>query len=211
LRLHYPRVCRIAYALCGKESTARNAVNSVMARSAHFLAIWTGAAAAENWFLHHTLLAVRALPQTQVSPLRDCLIQHMNDPTPAYTAYVRAFRLLTPQQREAFILTRGERLDIRQLAVAMDCSSSAAANHLLAANQTMQSIATDAFDAQTRSMMKVYASLTPTEDLIVADISVAARRAVRRRWRRAIAKIAAVALLALAAWTIWRLSQIIEI
>jgi DNA-directed RNA polymerase specialized sigma24 family protein len=211
LSLHYPRVCRIAYALCGKESNAKAAVNSVMSRSAHFLPVWTGASAAENWFLHHTLLAVRLAPSAPASPLRDCLIQHMNDPSAPYLAYVRAFRLLTPQQREAFILTRGERLDLRQLAVAMDCSSSAAANHLLAANQSMQSIAADAFDAQTKAMMNVYASLTPAEDLIIADISAAAGNAVRRRWRRSAGNILKLGLLALAAWTIWQLSRMIEI
>jgi hypothetical protein len=182
-----------------------------MSRSAHFLPLWTSATAADNWFLHHTLLAVRLAPSAPTSPLRDCLVQHMNDPSAQYLAYVRAFRLLTAQQREAFILTRGERLDIRQLAVAMDCSTSAAANHLLAANQTMQSIAADAFDAQTKAMMNVYASLTPADDLIIADISAAAGKVVRRRWRRSVSKIVKLTILAIAAWTIWRLSRMIEI
>ena len=73
--------------------------------------------AASRWFAHHTVLASREWPWSG------------GNATPG-TALLAA---LPPQQREALILAHLERFDVRQLAVAMDCSLHAAERHLAAA------------------------------------------------------------------------------
>jgi DNA-directed RNA polymerase specialized sigma24 family protein len=211
LRAHYPRVCRIASALCGRKSASQHVVRAVMKLSIHFLIDWENARDAENWFEHHTVLASRLEEPSPVLPQEDCLVQHANGPSPEYVAFVKALRNLTAQQREAFILVRCEQLDPRKVAVAMDCSTAAAANHLIAANQFLSKIVGNHFDALTEKLTGVYASLTPPEKLIVGPISAAVRRATAKRWRKRILRILSLIVLGLLAWTVWRISRMIEI
>jgi len=201
--------------ICGHETTGLKAARKVMAQSLRMLTSWKNAVDANNWFLHHTVLAARdvgsASPGTAQDLTHDCLVAHVDQPSPEYVAFVRAFRNLHPQQCEALLLSRGERLEPRQIAVAMDCSTAAAANHLIAANKTLGAIAAGSFDAQSAALARVYASLTPPEKLIVGDVAAISRRLARRRWARRIKKMVALAILAAVAWAIWRLSQMIVI
>jgi DNA-directed RNA polymerase specialized sigma24 family protein len=208
---HHPRVCRIAYALCGREKSGRATVKRVMKKAFIALPKWESAADASNWFLHHTILESRDGVASPPSASDDCLIQRMGRAAPEHDAFVRALRNLPPQQQEAFLLSRCERLEPRQLAVAMDCSTNAAANHLIAANRDLGTIAAGAFDANIANLNRVYASLTPPEDLIVGDVSVIGRKLARRRFRRAIMFLLVLVVLAAAGWAAWRLSQMIDI
>jgi DNA-directed RNA polymerase specialized sigma24 family protein len=212
LRAHYPQVCRIAMSLCGRELVGLKVARRVMGQSLRMLPTWESALDASNWFLHHTVLSAREADQGQVGELlQDCLVARVDRPSMEYLAFVAAFRKLEPQQREAFLLFRGERLEPRQIAVAMDCSTAAAANHLIAANKMLGTIAAQTFDAQAAALARVYASLTPPENLIVGDVNAVARRLARRRWGSVIKNILALAVLAAIAWAIWRLSRMIVI
>jgi hypothetical protein len=72
-------------------------------------------------------------------------------------------------------------------------------------------IAAQSFDAQAAALARVYASLTPPENLIVGDVNAVARRLARRRWGGMIKNLLALAVLAAIAWAIWRLSRMIVI
>jgi DNA-directed RNA polymerase specialized sigma24 family protein len=211
LRAHYPRVCRIAYALCGDDDAAKSAVKLVMHQSLRALPNWRNETQAGNWFLHHTILKSRELAPPPHSVRQDSLLRALIRPSPEYLAFLRAFRLLPAQQREAFVLFRGEKLDPRFAAVAMDCSTAAAANHLAAANKTLEAIAVDTFETRAAALLQVYASLTPPDDLIVGDISVVSRKLRRRKLLRFMERILALAILAAVAWIVWRLSKMIVI
>ena len=93
----------------------------------------------------------------------------------------------------------------------MDCSTAAAANHLIAANKALASIAGDQFDAQADTLTRVYASLTPTEELIVGSVAVVGRRLARRKMRRILATLITLGMLAGLAWLIWRIKDMIVI
>jgi DNA-directed RNA polymerase specialized sigma24 family protein len=212
LRVQYSQVCRIAHALSTRPVVAKKIVKRVMKASAQFLPKWQSAQESDNWFLHHTILVTREMVgSASPKPENDYLIQHAGSPTPPYLAFVRALRLLPPQQREAFLLSRGERLEIRPLALAMDCSITAAKNHLSAAEEALQKIAGNGFEPQIVALAGVYASLTPPEDKIAADVAIATSSIRRRYWRRMLITFLEMLVLALLAWTIWRLSRMIVV
>jgi DNA-directed RNA polymerase specialized sigma24 family protein len=183
----------------------------VMAQSINSLRWWENEAEVANWFLHHTVLTTREYCDQTPDATDDCLITTLSNPSPEYIAFVKALRLLPSQQREAFLLFRGEHLDMRQAAVAMDCSTGAVTNHQIAANKAMSEIAGATFDARTAELMRVYATLTPREDLIVGDVGAVARKLRRGKMRHAIRQIVLLAILAAVGWTIWRLSKMISI
>jgi DNA-directed RNA polymerase specialized sigma24 family protein len=209
LRAHYPRVCRIAYALCGDDDAAKAAVKLVMTQSLRALPNWRNETQAGNWFLHHTILKSRDLAPPPYVVRQDSLLRSLIRPSPEYLAFLRAFRQLPPQQREAFVLFRGEKLEPRQAAVAMDCSTAAAATHLTAANSALSLIAVDTFETRAAALLQVYASLTPPDNLVVSDISAVSRKLSRRKFLRFMERILALAILAAVAWIIWRLSKMI--
>jgi hypothetical protein len=204
-------VCRIAGALCGKKSAAQNVVRSVMRASTNFLSRWKTAYDAEIWFIHHTVLGSRLMSRSVARSDSDCLIEHEDHPSTEYLAFVKSLRNLTPQQREAFILARFEHLNSRKIALAMDCSNEAAANHLIAASQVLTAIAGSGFETQATAVERVYASLTPPEAMIVGEVGAAARRAVRKRLRVRVMQALKMGLIVLIVWTIWRISRMIEI
>jgi hypothetical protein len=142
-------------------------------------------------------------------PSEDCLVLTLSNPPPEHVAFVKALRLLPAQQREAFLLFRGEHLDPRQTAVAMDCSTGAAANHHIAANRALTAIAGDTFDARVAELVRVYATLTPPEDLTVGDVGSIAHQLRWRRMLRFLRRFLILAILAAIAWMIWQLSRMI--
>jgi hypothetical protein len=97
------------------------------------------------------------------------------------------------------------------MAVAMDCSTAAAANHLLAANRTLSEIAANGFDVCIATLTRIYASFTPPENLIVGDITAISRKLGRRRIRRAVLFILVLAVLGITGWAVWQLSRMIVI
>jgi hypothetical protein len=182
-----------------------------MNQSLRALPNWRNEAQAGNWFLHHTIIKSRDLAPPPHAVRQDSLLRSLIRPSPEYLAFLRAFRQLPPQQREAFVLFRGEKLDPRRAAVGMDCSTAAAATHLAAANSALAAIAVDTFETRAAALLQVYASLTPPDDLIVGDVGIVSRKLGRRKFLRFMERILALAILAAIAWIIWRLSKIIVI
>ena len=208
---HYPRVCRISLALCGREASGKEVVSTVMRQSLKTLRFWSNDTEAANWFLHHTVLKTREFAGPTPDASEDCLVLSLKTPPAEHIAFVKALRNLPPQQREAFLLLRAERLEPRQAAVAMDCSTGAAANHLIAATRALSEISANTFDARVAELVSVYASLTPPADLIVGDIGRISRQLRRRGFRNLFRQTLLLAILAAIAWTIWRLSKMIII
>jgi hypothetical protein len=74
------------------------------------------------------------------------------------------------QQREAYILHHGERLDVRGLSIAMDCSQEAAANHLKEATAALSAYGGDFFPTFTANMTQTYDRLSPADELVVPAV-----------------------------------------
>ena len=197
LGAHYPVVYRVACGLCGDERTAAGVVRVVLSRSLHVLTRWRSPADAQNWFLHHTVLAARQARRRSPPPAADLLAL---GGTAEFVAFVRAVRSLPFQQGEAFVLNHAEELDPRRLAVAQDCSTAAAANHLVAATAALRPIAGPRFGNFITTMAANYAKVSPPEGLVVGKV---VRAAGRRRAGRALAAVLAVALAAGVGWLMW--------
>jgi len=211
LRAHYPRVSRMSMALTGREDSGKTVAKTVMSQSLRTIPWWSNETEAANWFLHHTVLTSREYADPVPEPAEDCLVATLKNPSPEHVAFVKSLRLLPPQQREAFILFRGEHLDPRQAGVAMDCSTGAAANHRIAAEKALSAITADTFDARTAELMRVYASLTPPEAFVVGDVSSIASQLTGRKAKKTLKNLILLIILAIIGWTIWQLSKMIVI
>lgn len=209
LRAFYPQVYRIALALCGREANAKHVVSIVMQQSLKTIPWWGNETEAGNWFLHHTVLTSRELAGSTPDVSEDCLILALKTPSAEHIAFVKTIRALPAQQAEAFLLLRAEHLDPRQAAVAMDCSTGAAANHLIAATKTLTTMAASSFNDRVVDLEQVYASLTPPADLVIGDVSRATDVLRKKESRRIFRKIVLIIILAIVAWTIWQLSKMI--
>jgi len=193
LAAHYPQIMRLAMALRGHDYAARSVAQSVMRD-------YLSQAAKDNidqdmtrWFLHHTIITSR-LPQTH-SPnlIRDPLLRGAQAPSQWYPAFVTALRALSGQQREAIFLRFGEELDLRGIATAMDCSTTAAQMHLDASLGALREYTGPLLESLVAELAMQYQSLAPEDTMVFP----AARRALRRyHWPRMVRRVA-VALLAL--------------
>jgi DNA-directed RNA polymerase specialized sigma24 family protein len=211
LRYFHPQVCRLACALCGLEPFGKAVVDTVMRQSLKSLPHWRRPGDPGNWFLHHTVLKCRELATPMPSLADDSLIRGAPNASPQYLAFVRALRLLPIQQREAFLLFRVEKLDPRKVAVAMDCSTTAAANHNTAAGKALAAISAGDFESCAAELTRVYSTLTLPDDLVVGDISQITARVFWSRLGRFLKRITIFAIFAALAWFIWQIARMIEI
>jgi DNA-directed RNA polymerase specialized sigma24 family protein len=211
LRYFHPQVCRLACALCGLDPFGKAVVHTVMRQSLKALPNWRHSGDPANWFLHHTVLKCRELATPIPNPADDSLTRGNPNPSPQYLAFVRALRLLPIQQREAFLLFRAEKLDPRQVAVAMDCSTGAANNHHTAAAKALAAISAGAFESCAAELTRVYSTLTLPDDLVVGDISQITGRVYWSRLGRFLKRITIFAIFTALAWFIWRIARMIEI
>jgi DNA-directed RNA polymerase specialized sigma24 family protein len=184
--MFYPVVYRMAAALSGRVDVARGVVRFVMKRSPRAMPGWRDDLAPQRWFHHHTILTTRRAAAKQHPPelYDDVFMTGPGALGPGYAAFVRALRVLPIQQREAFILSHGESLNARFLAVAMDCSVIAATQHLQAGNNALLAIAGKDFEPFTHEIVERYKQLTPSEDLSIPHVKTIVRRWVwpRRVW-----------------------------
>jgi DNA-directed RNA polymerase specialized sigma24 family protein len=196
---------RIADALSGDARVGAAVADILMRRCVRLLPRWHDISNAENWFYHHAVLTTRSANfPPPADPLADPLVAHGPADDAEYVAFVRAMRKLPVQQREAFILHHGERLNARMLAVAMDCSTQAAATHLNAANDAMKTIAAARIDSLTSLLTRAYADLRDSEPDYLPVVRVHVREARRRVWLRRLMRVAVVALLVAAgACALW--------
>ena len=195
LQRQYPRIYRVAAALTGSVEHAESVANAVVARAVKQRAKTITAIDADRWFLHHTVLTARELVRLNGWSTHERL------PLPAELA------TLPVQQREAFLLHHGERLDLRQLATAMDCSTTAASNHLVAAASRLRS-SIDDLEAVTATLAARLAAVVPPPADVVAKVDLQVRRSTRsrrlRRWVGMIVTAVAVGATAYFSVTLWR-------
>jgi DNA-directed RNA polymerase specialized sigma24 family protein len=209
--MNYPVVWRMAHGLTGREDVARGVVKFVMKRALKQLPYWKDEGAPARWFQHHTVLASRRTGKHPPTLANDVLVTTAETRNAAYPAFVRAVRTLPLQQREAFILHHGERMNLRYLAVAMDCSTQAAGTHLNAATDQLRTVSREFFDEFTQQLARCYARTTPSEQLIVPSIRAQYRRYIwPRKIARTIAWLMLLSILALAGYLAWKIVPLIE-
>lgn len=206
----HPVIHRMALALSGRPDVARAVVR-------HMLKVGLERTAGSKqspparWFEHHTVLTARRALRHQPEPKSDALVLASPLQTPGYTAFVRAVRALPFQQREAFILTHGAGFDLRRLAVAMDCSTEAAGNHLRGADVAIGAIAEQSLDAFIGAMRKAYGALLPSEDVYLPAVRRSIRQRIqRRRILRGIGWLIVLGLFALAGYALWALLPLLD-
>ena len=175
----YPPLCRIAMTLAGDAKRGLAIVQELVRGSLAASESWNEPSAPWRWFLHHCILNVRRLGP---SPGPDPLVQYSADKQVAFVAFITALRKLPPQQVEAFVLHHGEKMKDRELAVAMDCSTTAATNHLAAANDTLKLVAAGSFDARVIDFRAAYENLSPDPEAVKRYVTErVATKVVRRR------------------------------
>ncbi len=197
----YPTMARIAVAVSGDTARGMLLVKELVGLSMSAAPKWFDEASPSRWFMHHTILNLRRHP---VVCRTDPLLQYADGKDLPYAAFLRALRKLPPQQIEAFILTHGEKLDSRQLAIAMDCSTTAAANHLIAAEEMLKTVAAADYEERLGEFRKAYDNLSPDAQQVQQYIAgrvrnyVVPREAVR--WTKRLIIAAIVIAIAYALW-----------
>jgi DNA-directed RNA polymerase specialized sigma24 family protein len=200
----YAPARRIAHALSGDDRVAAAVAELLVRRSVRMLPRWRDPSSPENWFYHHAVLTTRGVNAPPPDPHDDPLVVHGPSTDPAYVAFVRALRHLFPQQREAFILNHGERLNSRHLGVAMDCSTQAADVHLRAATDALRAVGGERTDELSAALTTAYANLRAAQPDPFPAINIHVRRVRRRVWVRRVVRLAVVlAVLGAIGWAGW--------
>ncbi len=198
----YPTMARVAVAVSGDTARGLSLVKELVGLSMSAAPKWQDEAAPSRWFMHHTILNLRQHP---VVCRTDPLLQFAAGKDMPYTAFLRALRKLPPQQVEAFILTHGERLDHRQLAISMDCSTTAAANHLSAAEEMLKTVAAAEYEIRLSELHSAYNNLTPDAGQVQQYIAGRVRNyVVPRKAARGLKWIIIAVLLTAIAYALWR-------
>jgi DNA-directed RNA polymerase specialized sigma24 family protein len=201
-RVH-PRIYRLAIALCESRHSGMAVVARVFAHSGVLFERWESQDEADRWFLRYTVLCSR--DQKSAEHQDNALISVAN--TPACRAAILSVWHLPMQQREAFLLHHGENLDLRQLAMAMDCSSSAAKNHLAAAEKSFRAVLGDDWPDFMADLPGLMQQLLPSAEIMEVEINAVIRRRRKmlwiQRWVVTLTKCIAIALLGWAVWKIW--------
>jgi len=210
LTTQYASVYRIAYALAGRWDVGRGIARFVLARSVRFMPKWDPEDDPANWYHRFTIMTSRrSLAKHKADPQRDVLVEQALEPDAEYVAFVAALRHLEPQQREAFLLHHGERLNDRYAAVAMDCSTEAAHNHLVVAERQLRLVAGPNLAALTKKLADAYMHLTPADDSVVPAVNrVVFRQVTVRRVWRFVMLLVKLALFAALLWGGWKVYQV---
>jgi DNA-directed RNA polymerase specialized sigma24 family protein len=210
LRDQFPSVYRLAYALAGRWDVGRGIARFVLARSVRVMPKWKPDDDPVNWFHRYTIMMSRRSARHTIDVRKDVLVEQAMQPDNAYIAFVAALRHLEAQQREAFLLHHCERLNDRYSALAMDCSTEAAANHLKAATQALRLVAGADFDPLTKKLCDAYAHLTPEGQDVIPQINKVVFRQVNlRKWLERIVLLVELAILAALLYGGWRLYQVV--
>jgi DNA-directed RNA polymerase specialized sigma24 family protein len=208
----YPSVYRLAYALAGRWDVGRGIARFVLARSVRMMPNWDADDDPANWYHRFTIMTSRRSAKHQpASAKADVLVEQALQPDQPYIAFVSALRHLDPQPREAFLLNYCEHLNARYSALAMDCSTEAAENHLRVAEQSLKLVAGEQFPALVHKLADAYHHLTPDPAGVLPAVNNLVFRKVKiRRWIRWLTTLLALAILAALLWGGWRLYHLIR-
>jgi DNA-directed RNA polymerase specialized sigma24 family protein len=236
LRQSHARIYRISLALCGDRASAEAVVEKVLRMSGKISPRWETDEDARRWFMHYTVLSCRATnaenkntgselprgarptaePPGSSSYLssgvtgNEALLSLVTHPDSI--AILRAIRQLPTQQREAFLLHHGEEMDLRQMATAMDCSSAAAANHLVGAVKSLKELHLVGIGEFTARLPALLRQLVPQDDALDAHLqNLIAKRWRRNRIWRIIIWVAWIILLSSIAFSLWWIWTRVEI
>ena len=200
-------VYRLSYALAGRWDEGRRIARFVLNRSVKMMPKWDANDDPANWYRGFTVQMSRALATHQADPKKDVLVEQAVDVDRAYIAFVSALRKLETQQREAFLLRHGERLNSRYMSLAMDCSTTAAETHLNAGESALRLVAGGDFDPMVRKLADAYQHLTPEEGQLLPTVNqVVLRRVIVRRWVKwiwVLVQLGILAAICLGAWKLW--------
>jgi DNA-directed RNA polymerase specialized sigma24 family protein len=206
-----PQVYRLAYALAGRWDVGRGIARFVLNRSVRMMPKWKPEEDPANWFHRFTIMVSRRSAKHRPAAGKDVLIEQALSPDQKYVAFIAALRQLETQQREAFLLRVGEKLNERYSALAMDCSTKAVETHLIGALRQLKLVAGEDFEPVSAKLADAYMHLTPESDQLVPQVSsVVFRRVSLRRCFKLMGFFIAVALLALIAWAGWKLWHMIQ-
>jgi len=184
---HFIPVHRIAFGLAGRSDHGRNIADFVFKKSLDVIPRWDPVAEPEHWFHRYTIQLARHYAIARPAIKNDLLVTTAREPDLAYIAFITALRHLSDQQQEAFLLHFGERFNIRDVARAMDCSTTAATTHLAAAEAQMRLVSGENFDALAARFAETYTRLAPDASVVVPNINKLLRRHV---WPRRILRFA---------------------
>ncbi len=213
LREHYSSVHRLAHGLTGRADVGADIVRHVMARSIQIMPAWEDESQPEAWFHHFTIITARRAVRHRPNPRADLLLGEGGAaPNAAYVAFVSALRSLPQQQQEAFILYTCERLGPRTSALAMDCSTEAAGNHLRAASEALRLIAGDHYERSATRAADAYRQQTPPTDAVLPRVrSIIRRRVWPRRIVRVLGWVCLLGATVAIAWIIWTFKDRVEV
>jgi DNA-directed RNA polymerase specialized sigma24 family protein len=211
LTSQYASVYRIAYALAGRWDVGRGIARFVLARSVRFMPRWEPDDDPANWFHRFTIMTSRRSAKHRAEPAKDVLVEQALDADGEYIAFVAALRHLEPQQREAFLLHYGERLNDRYAALAMDCSTEAAHNHLHVAEKNLRLVAGPSMNALTQKLADAYMHLTPADDSVIPAVNRVVFRQIKlRRLARLILRLVQLASLCALLYAGWRVYHMLR-
>ena len=200
-----PCVYRMAYALAGRWDVGRGIARFVLNRSVRMMPKWKPEDDPANWYHRFTIMTSRRGARHKPdSPAKDVLVEQAMRPDAPYIAFVSALRQVETQQREAFLLHHCEHLNARYSALAMDCSTEAADNHLKAADQALRLVAGGDFEPLVRKLADAYAHLTPDPNDLLPTVNSMVFRGVRlRKWLRGLIILLGLAAFAALCWGGW--------
>ncbi|MGH7178405.1 MAG: sigma factor-like helix-turn-helix DNA-binding protein [Tepidisphaeraceae bacterium] len=200
-----PGAFRITAGLTGNLVLTTRIVRVLVRQGSRVIGSWSDLDEPVRWSRHHAILLTRRVAHVKPNAESDTLFEPA-DSSVIDRAFVRAVRELPRQQQEAFILCHGEKLDLRETAVAMDCSTQAAEQHLREATRALKVIAQDGFLRGAASLGTAYSRLTPQDAALRATIVRGVRRAIiPRRIARTVVIMLEILILLLFAVIAWKL------
>jgi hypothetical protein len=198
----------MAVGLCASERAARRIVPPALRQTIRIFYIRKIELHPGGWLLHQTLLASRPAAATPVNPTDDPLVGTAEPAEAAYVAWIRAIRHLPRQQQEAFLLHHGLGFDQRDLGIAMDCSTVAAANHLRAAHAAIAPLEEGRQQEWIERLQKTMASFDPPRINMEAQVARgAAQVRLIRTARTALRILRNLVVMAAVAVVVWHFRE----